>query len=163
MKKLLIICVLTLSAISARAAESPIQEILGLNLSMTKEEARERLQKIGSHLRDEGVWQEVWKVRDESFAHVIVGFGNDEKLNYITAVVREDKKAKPVPYARIGDLKAGQQTGDVKIKNFNYQWERAAEKGRPRMRVIAAGRDPKIIKTASLRNLENKPAKKEKD
>lgn len=163
MKILLMICVLTLSAGWAPAADGPIREILGLKLSMTKEAARERLGKIGSHLRDEAEWQEVWKIRDASYSHVIVGFGKDEKLNYITAVVREDKDAKPLSYAKIGDLQEAQQAGDVKIKNFKYQWERAAEGGKPRMRVTAAGRDPKNLTTASLQNLENEPAKNERD
>ena len=69
-------------------------EILGIRLNMTKDTARKRLQDIGTFVRDEAGGQEIWKVRDDSFAHLIIGLGKDGKLNYITAVAREDKDAK---------------------------------------------------------------------
>ena len=152
----------TLLAVPQKERE-PAREILGLKLSMNEEQAKERLKEIGTFVRDEAGWQEVWRVRDPSYSDVIIGFGKDEKLNYITAVAREDKDAKRVPYEKVGDVKEARQMGDVKIKNFNYQWELLAGKGSPRMRVIVAGRDPKFLKTFSLKNLENAPAKAEKD
>ncbi len=165
MKNFLLVCLaVALSAASATAGPpKPSREILGLNLSMDKEEALERLKKIGKFERAEGGWQEVWKIRDPGYSHLIVGFGQDEKLNFITAVARKDKEAKLVSYAKAGDVAAARQTGDPKVKNFNYQWELAAAKGQPRAVVIAAGRDPKFLTTLSIKNLENAPGKEEKD
>lgn len=163
MKKLWLIPLLVAATALAGPGENPVREILGLNLNMTNEEARERLEKIGSREKDEAGWQEVWKVRDDHLSHVIVGFGKDEKLHYVTAVAREDKEAKRVPYSDIGNLKKSLQAGDVKIKNFKYEWELPAGKENPRMQVIAAGRDPKFLTTYSLKNLDNLPAKEEKD
>ncbi|HMJ07318.1 MAG TPA: hypothetical protein VK474_13755 [Chthoniobacterales bacterium] len=142
---------------------APARQILGLDLSMTNEAARERLKELGSLVRKEAGWQEVWTVRDPSFSHVIVGFGKDEKLNYITAVARADKEAKRIEYEKIGELKKARQTGDEKIRNFNYQWEIPAGKSNPHLLVIAAGRDPKFLATYSLKNLDNVPAKEEND
>ncbi len=165
MKNLLIVCLaLFLSATSAPAGPAkPGREILGLKLSMDKEAARARLKKIGTFERAEAGWQEVWKVRNPSYSHLIVGFGQKEQLNFITVVAREDKEAKRVPYAQIGELASARQKGDVKIKNFNYQWELPAAKGQPRALLIAAGRDPTFLITLSLKNLENAPGKEEKD
>jgi hypothetical protein len=139
------------------------REILGVNLKMTKEDAQKRLREIGMFVRNEAGWQEVWKVRDGSFSHLIVGFGKDGKLNYVTAVAAENKEAKRVEYRKIGSLKTARQTGDVEIKNFNYQWDLPSGEDGPHTLVIAAGRDPKFLTTYSLKNLDNAPAKEEKD
>ena len=139
------------------------REILGVNLKMTKEDAQKRLREIGMFVRNEAGWQEVWKVRDGSFSHLIVVFGKDGKLNYVTAVAAENKEAKRVEYQKIGSLKTARQTGDVEIKNFNYQWDLPSGEDGPHTLVIAAGRDPKFLTTYSLKNLDNAPAKEEKD
>lgn len=136
----------------AAAQELP-RHILGIQLNITKDEARKRLEKIGSFVREEE-HQEVWQVRDESFSHLIVGFDKEEKVRYVTAVAREDKKAKRVEYEKIGELKKARQSGDPKIKNFNYQWDVPAGKERPHMLVLAIGRDPKFLTTFSLKNLD---------
>jgi hypothetical protein len=156
------LAVCALVASRSLAQELP-REILGLNLKMTKEDARKRLREIGMFVRNEAGWQEVWKVRDASFSHLIVGFGKDGKLNYVTAVAAENKEAKRVEYQKIGSLKTARQTGDVEIKNFNYQWHLPSGEDGPHTLVIAAGRDPKFLTTYSLKNLNNAPAKEDKD
>jgi hypothetical protein len=72
-------------------------------------------------------------------------------LRYITAVAREDKEAKRVPYREVGNLAEARQAGDPKIRNFNYEWELPAGKGQPVTTVIAIGRDPKFLSTVSLK------------
>ena len=135
------------------------RQILGIQLNITKDEARKRLEKIGNFVREEE-HQEVWQVRDESFSHLIVGFDKDEKVRYVTAVAREDKEAKRIEYKKVGDLKKARQAGDPKVKNFNYQWNLPATKEQSHMLVIAAGRDPKFLTTFSLKNPN---AQKEED
>lgn len=145
-----IVCVLLPT--QAAVAE-PKRDILGLHLDMTREDARKRLQEIGTFEREERKEQEIWQVRDPRLSHVVIGASKEGKLRYITAVAREDKEAKPVPYGKIGDLKQARQAGDPKIKNFQYQWELPATKVAPAMLVIAAGRDEKHLTTHSLRRL----------
>jgi len=140
------------AAMTAPAAEPP-REIMGLRLEMTKEQARTRLQEIGTFERDERKQQQVWKVRDDSFSHLIIGVGKDEKLRFITAVAREDKEAKRLPYSEIGKLDAARQAGDVAIKNFNYEWNIPADKNQPQTLVNGRGRDPKYLSTYSLKRL----------
>lgn len=154
---------LFIASVASVSALEQAHDILGVGLSMTEKQARTRLQEIGEFVRQEDGWQEVWKVRDENYSHLIVGFGKDEKLNFITAVAREDKEARRVLYSAIGDVKQARQEGDPKIKNFKFQWEAAAGKNSPHHLILAAGRDPKYLATHSLKNLENAPAKKEKD
>src|ERR1039457_5109335 len=116
---------LSLGLWAAIAIEASAQElrrdILGIRLKMTEEEAHERLKEIGTFVRNEGKRQEVWQVRDVSFSHLLIGFGKDEELRYVTAVAREDKDAKRVPYERMGNLKKARKAGDPGITNFRYE------------------------------------------
>ena len=162
-----IVCVSMLFAISALGngalAQVPERQILGIQLGMTEEKVHERLKELGTLVRKEEKRQEAWQIRDPSFSHLIVGFNKDAKLRYVTAVAREDKDAKRIPYDRIGDLKKARQAGDPKVNNFNYQWELPANKVNPHMLVIAIGRDPKLLATYTLKSLEEKLPAEEDD
>jgi hypothetical protein len=136
----------------AEARELP-RQILGVHLNMTKDEAHKRLQEIGTFERDERKQQEIWKVRDESFSHLIIGFGKDEKLRFVTAVAREDKEAKRVAYDKIGSLKEAEQAGDPQINNFNYQWSLSTKGTNETTLIVARGRDPQFLATYSLKRL----------
>ncbi len=138
---------------STAAGTKPARQILGLRLSMKTEEAHARLKAIGSFVRPVEGKQEVWKVRDPSYANILIGFNKDGELRYITAVARTDKETKPVPYASIGDLTKAKQAGDPKIKLYNYQWQLPVGKGQPKTLVLAIGRDPTHLSTYSLKRL----------
>lgn len=162
-KLITVLAVLTAWALPkayAEARELP-RQILGVHLNMTKDEAHKRLKEIGTFERDERKQQEIWKVRDESFSHLIIGADKQGKLRFVTAVAREDKEAKRVAYGKIGDLKQARQAGDPKINNFNYQWDLPAKKDGPHTLVMARGRDPKFVTTLSLKSLDVAIAKQE--
>jgi hypothetical protein len=144
-------------------AQVPERQILGIQLGMTEEKVHVRLKELGTLVRKEEKRQEAWQIRDPSFSHLIVGFNKDAKLRYVTAVAREDKDAKRIPYDRIGDLKKARQAGDPKVKNFNYQWDLPAASDNPHMLVIAIGRDPKWLATYTLKSLEGKFPAEEDD
>ncbi len=148
---------------SIASAQVPERQILQIRLRMSAKNVHERLRTIGKLVRKEEKRQEVWKINDASFSHLIVGFNKDDQLRYVTAAAREDKDAKRVPYDHIGDLKKAQQAGDPKISNFNYQWDLGADKDNPHLLVIAMGRDPKFLSTYTVKSLEDKPAAEEKD
>ena len=157
---LLLACAL---AGSAAAGPKPARQIMGLRLSMKTAEAHARLKNIGTFVRPVEVAQEVWKVRDPSYANILVGFNKDGELRYITAVARTDKAAKPVPYASIGDLTKAKQAGNPKIKLYNYQWQLPADKGQPETLVLAIGRDPTNLSTYSLKRLGEGAAAEDDD
>jgi hypothetical protein len=141
--------------------QNPKREILGFNLRMSQEDVRSRLKKIGTFVRAEKR-QEAWQIRDATFSHIIVGFGKDEEVRYITAVARKDKDAERVNYGKVGNLKKARQAGDPTIKNFNYQWDLPAKGEDPGMMVVAIGRDPEFLQTLSLKRI-GKPAREEDD
>lgn len=142
---------LLLMLASPLPAAEPGRDILGVSLRMSKENAQKHLKEIGTFERDERKQQEIWKVRDERFSHLIVGFDKVGKMRFLTAVAREDKEAKRVRYDEIGDLKKARQAGDVAIKNFNYEWTLPASKDEPAKMIIARGRDPEFLTTYSLK------------
>ena len=134
----------------AVAQELP-RQIVGFNLQMSEQQVHARLKQIGTFVRAEK-GEEAWKVKDPSFSHVIVGFGKDDQLRYVTAVARTDKDSKPVAYSEVGRIEKAQQVGDPKIKNFQYQWQIPQEKDQPAALLIAMGRDPKTLSTLTLKN-----------
>jgi hypothetical protein len=138
---------------SLNAAQKPARQILGIRLSMTKQQVHARLKEIGKFVRDVSLKQEVWTVRDPSFSNILIGFTKDDQLRYVSAIAREDKEAKGIPYAKIGDLKTAKGAGDPKIKVYNYQWHLPAENGEPETLVIALGREPVNLSTYSLKRL----------
>lgn len=135
-------------------AQEVRRELLGIHLAMSKEELRERLNQIATFVRHERKRQEIWKVRDESFSHVIVGFDKDEQLRFVTAVAREDDEAHRVGYGEVGDLKDARQAGDPLINNFNYEWDLQPNERHPRTLVIARGRDSNFLATYTLKKLD---------
>lgn len=155
MKSFLCVCILLSVfsfSVAIKASENkPARQILGITLAMNEEQIDLRLRKIGTLVRAEN-GQEVWKVQDPTFSHVIVGFGKDDQLRYITAVARTDKGAKPMAYSEVGEVKNAHQIGDPRIKNFQFEWELEPEKGRPSALVLAMGRDPKVLSTLTLKN-----------
>lgn len=143
---------LALSTLAAPASDGgPKRDILGLHLEMTKEEATNRLNEIGTFERDERKQQTIWQVRDPSFSHVIIGMSKEGKLRYITAVARTDDEAARVPYSSIGDLKQARQTGDAAINNFRFEWSLPALKDQPDAILQALGRNPEFLSTCSLK------------
>ena len=165
MKKLtplLLFLTLWYPTLKAAPSENFGRELLGIHLNLPKEDVTKRLQEIGTFVRAERKLQEVWQVRDESFSHLIIGFSKDARLRFITAVARDDKEAKRLPYSKIGDLKTARQAGDVKIKNFNYEWELPATPERPQTQVNARGRNPEFVETISLKRIGSEPAEEEK-
>lgn len=143
---------------SANASAEEVQrQILGISFKLAKDDVHKRLNKIGTFVRAERKSQEIWQIRDPSFSHLIVAFGKDGALRFVTAIAREDGEAKRVPYEEIGNLDKARQAGDPNIKNFNYEWDLPSQNGSPRMLVNARGRDPTFLTTYSLKKMDEAP------
>ena len=136
------------------SAEEIQRQILGVHFKLAKDDVHKRLKEIGTFVRDERKGQEIWQVRDPSFSHLIVAFGKDGKLRFVTAVAREDAEAKRVSYEDVGSLEKARQAGDPGIKNFIYEWDLPAQDGNPHTLVVVRGRDPAFLTTYSLKNVD---------
>lgn len=138
MSRFLLAGLVALACFSTGASAQEVQrQILGIHFKLAKEDVHKRLKEIGSFVRAERKSQEIWQVRDASFSHLIVGFGKDAKLRFVTAVSREDPEAKRVPYGQIGNVEKARQAGDPAINNFNYEWDLPSQDGHPHVLVNA--------------------------
>lgn len=102
---------------------------------------------IGIFRRGESKGQEIWKVHDESFSHLIIARDNEEQLRFITAVAREDGDAKRVPYSAAADWQVPRQAGDPKINNFanteqSFPGIELFGREWPRSQLVTPRRDP---------------------
>ncbi len=138
---------------SSSSAQDLKRDILGVHLGMTREEARKRLEEIGTFEREERKQQEIWRVRDASFSHVIIGLSKEGKLRYVTAIARNDADAKRLPYSSIGDVSWARQAGDPAINNYRFEWTLPAATDQPGTLVVAVGRDPEFLSTYSLKRI----------
>ena len=145
-----LLCVGCLSVHAQNASDEPRREVLGLSLGMSKETARRRLQELGQLEREERKRQEVWKLRDPRFAHLLLGFDSQDKLRYVTALARAGGSR--VRYREMGDLKRARNDGAG--NNYYYTWELAAHADQPRGLAIARGTDPEYLSSYSLKKVE---------
>lgn len=162
--KFLLACLVSMAwtTAGASAGEEVQRQILGIHFKLAKDDVHKRLNEIGSFVRAERKGQEIWQVRDPSFSHLIVAFGKDGKLRFVTAVAREGAETKRVPYGDIGNLDKARQAGDPSIKNFNYEWDLPSQDGSPRILVNARGRDPAFLTTCSLKRVDDDPVEANK-
>ena len=150
---LLLLACLALPA--SAGPEEPKRDLLGLHLAMTQEESEKRLQEIGTLERHERKQQEIWRVRDASYSHILIGRDKAGALRFITATARTDAEAQRVPYAAIGNLERAKQTGGPAIKNFRYEWELPKGERSPVMLVRAMGRDENHLSTLTLKRISS--------
>ena len=154
--KFLLAGLASLAWASADASAGEVErQILGIHFKLAKDDVHKRLNEIGTFLRAERKGQEIWQIRDPSFSHLIVAFGKDGTLRFVTAVAREDAAAKRVPYGEMGNLEKARQAGDPGIKNFNYEWDLPSQNGNPHLLVNARGRDPAFLTTHSLKKVDD--------
>ena len=102
----------------ATASHGRTSDILGIRLGMTHEAVRSVLASTGTFERQERKRQEIWSVRDPRFNSLILGFDEEGKVRFVTAVA--DPAGTPVRYADVGDL--AEATHREAGLNHTYTW-----------------------------------------
>lgn len=144
MRRVFCLCLfaaLALVAAGVAAAQEPAGEVLGVRPGMKAEEARRLLDAAGKRATAERMKHEVWEVRDERIAHVLVRFdAKTEVVRWVTALARADARER-LRYGDIGDTaRPTQHRTDG--ANHTYIWKIPAREGRAGYVVEALGRDP---------------------
>lgn len=121
----------------------PEDHLLGIRIGMTRPDATEILSEIGFPNETMVGLKEGWELADPRWAHMIVRYGDDEKVRWVTLLARPDSTA--VRFADIGDLAEAEQRG-----YYAYTWSRAPEGDRPGYSVTARGTDPEFVASLSL-------------
>ena len=145
------LCLLLLIGVLVSAAPArPRPEIMGISLDMTHDDARARLQSIGSLQKEDRKRQEVWAVKDARISHLLVGYDADYKVRYVTAIARTDGPR--IRYQEDADLKFAQRT--VAQSNHKFTWEIEAGHGQPSFIIIARGHDPQFLDSYSVKKAD---------
>ena len=143
-----------LLAIGIWASAAPVArarpEIMGVALDMSRDDARARLNSIGSLEREERGRQEVWAVKDPRISHLLVGYDADYRVRYVTAIARTDGPR--IRYQEIADLKSAQRA--VVQGNHKFTWEIPARRGQMAYILIARGHDPQYLDSYSVKKAD---------
>ena len=135
--------------IVAAAAVKPRPQIMGVALGMTRDAARARLQSLGKLEREERKRQEVWALKDARISHLLVGYDNDYRVRYVTAVARADGPR--IRYDEVADLKSAERANTQ--GNLKFTWQIPARHGHFAYTIIARGRDPQYLESYSVKKL----------
>jgi hypothetical protein len=148
------ICLLSLhpSARANAAAGRLKPQIMGIELSMSREAARVRLQTLGSLEREDRKRQEVWAIRDPRISHLLVGYDAENRVRYVTALARTG--ANRIRYDEVADPKRAQR--QEAQGNYRFTWEVEERRGQFAYVVIAHGRDPQYLESYSVKKVEEK-------
>jgi hypothetical protein len=140
--RLLVLILFAAGCASTTAPAAHLHDLFGVAVGMSKDTVHQRLSAAGSLAREERKRQEVWNVRDPRFEGAIVGYDEEWKVRFITAVAK--KGGERVRYADVLDVAAArhQSTGSTN----KYTW-RPAGAG---YSVIAIGADPDVLTYVTL-------------
>jgi hypothetical protein len=151
MKRLTSLSLLLVIGVLVSAAPArPRPEIMGVSLEMSRDNARARLQSIGSLEKEDRKRQEVWAVKDPRISHLLVGYDAENRVRYVTAIARTD--GPKIRYQEIADLKSAKRT--VVQGNHKFTWEIEEHRGQFGYILIARGHDPKYLDSYSVKKAD---------
>jgi hypothetical protein len=153
MKRVTIVCLLLVSCVVATAAPARLQpEIMGISLGMSRNDARARLQSLGTLEKEARKRQEVWALKDQRISHLLVGYDPDLRVRYVTAIARTGGPR--IRYDEVADVKNAQRTNTQ--GNYKLTWQVPARRGQPAYLMIAHGHDPQYLESYSVKKLDQK-------
>lgn len=140
------------AALATAAQAKPRPEIMGVELSMSRDDARARLKSLGRLEREERKRQEVWAVDDPRISHLLIGYDADYRVRYVTAIARAGGPR--IRYREIAELKHAQRLQYQ--GNYKFTWQVAARRGQLAYVTIAHGRDPQYLDSYSVKKVDQK-------
>lgn len=151
MKRVSAVCLLIVVCVVASAAPARLEpEIMGISLGMSRDDARARLQSLGTLEKEARKRQEVWALKDQRLSHLLVGYDTNLRVRYVTALARTGGPR--VRYDEIADLKAAQRTNTQ--GHYKFTWQVSARTGQPGYILIAHGRDPQYLDSYSVKKVD---------
>ncbi|HJP90597.1 MAG TPA: hypothetical protein VJ875_01495 [Pyrinomonadaceae bacterium] len=153
MKRALSICLLLVLGTLASAAPGKLRpEIMGIALGMNRDDAHAHLKSLGSLEKDERKLQEVWALRDARISHLLVGYDDEFRVRYVTAIAREGGPR--IRYQEVANLKSAQRIENQ--GNLRLTWEVPGRGKQLGYVIIARGRNPQYLDSYSVKRLSDK-------
>lgn len=132
------------------APVKPKPEIMGISLGMSRDDARARLQSLGTLEKEARKRQEVWALKDQRISHLLVGYDTSFRVRYVTALARAG--GTHIRYDEVADIKTAQRTNTQ--GNYKFTWQVSARAGQPAYILIAHGRDPQYLESYSVKKVD---------
>lgn len=145
--------ILVLLFAACASISTPRRDVVGVTVDMSRNAVHEKLGAIGSMVREEGKRQEVWQLRDARFGSAIVGYDDESKVRFITAIAKEK-----IRYADVLDIKAAEHRTDG--HNHTYVWKPSEHADYV---VRARGSDPDVLTYLTLRRVGGERESEEED
>jgi hypothetical protein len=131
-------------------AATPPPQIMGVSIGMDRADARARLQSLGTLERETRKRQEVWTVKDDRVSHLLVGYDQELRVRYVTAIARTDGPR--IRYEDVADLKSVQR--EENQGNYRLTWQISGRTGDVAYLLIAHGHDPQYLESYSVKKLD---------
>ena len=144
------LCLLLAVVVVHAAASQPRPEIMGISLSMTRDDAHKRLKSMGTLDKETRKRQEVWSIKDPRVSHLLVGYDTSFRVRYVTAVARTGGPR--IRYEEFADVKIAQRTNTQ--GNYKFTWEVPAQREHPAYLAIAHGHDPQYLESYSIKKID---------
>jgi hypothetical protein len=146
-------CIVVLLLAACASIPTPRRDIDGVSVGTSRDGAHAKLGANGTMLREERRRQEVWELRDARFASAIVGYDEEWKVRFITAIAKEK-----IRYADVLDIKAAEHRSAG--RNHTYVWRPSPHAD---YEVRARGTDPEVLTYLTLRRVGEEKASEEED
>lgn len=125
------------------------QDVLGVSVGMTKEDAEKRLKDIANFDRAERKSQQIWILKDNpNFSHLAVGYDKQDKIRYASAIASDPKNKKLLRFTEIGDIK--QAKPELVPPHHRYIWETSSENPQNAQIILAYGDNPDFLSFFSI-------------
>ena len=152
MKRIVSVALFVALAGLASAAQAKVKpEIMGISLEMGREAAQARLKTLGQLEKEDRKRQEVWAIKDPRISHLLVGYDDENRVRYVTAIARTDGPR--IRYQEIAELKDAQRASVQ--GNYRFTWEIPDRRGQFAFVVIAHGRDPNFLDSYSVKKVSD--------
>jgi len=145
MPVLVLFILMSLASAAGEPHSSLPREIFGVEPGMAAAQAHQQLGAIGTLQRKERKRQEVWTLRDSRYDGAILGFDEEQRIRFITAVARKEAR---IPYASIADIREARHESSG--QTHTYRWSVRGES--LSYDVIAIG-GPEFVQYFSLKRV----------
>lgn len=123
--------------------------ILGIKLGMSKEDAENRLREIGKFKENAAKGQQVWLVeKDPRFNSLAIGFDKENRVRYVTAFAENGSVKERVRFTDVGDVSKAKQ--EITAPHHRYTWMINTADGKPDYFITVYGADPEFLSIYSL-------------
>lgn len=146
---ILLIVVLMTTQCAVRNSPALPNDIKGISIGMSKEDAQRRLEEIAAFESEGRKVGQLWKLKnDPHFSSVAVGYDKENRIRFVTAFVEKTATKEKIKFADVGDLTKAR--AEITEPHYRYIWEVPADGDKAARIVNIYGDNPEFVTMYSL-------------